>query len=141
MHDRSGLADPKDKIGVFNLMNNARDSSKGEGDPDEGLKALLQVVKTDPEVIDAWFMLGNEYDRRGRFDDAIANYRKALALKPDYDLAVINMANAYRGLGRDDEALAGYRRYLQLDPKNAHVEYEAAQILSTTGGSRTLRPC
>jgi arylsulfatase A-like enzyme/Tfp pilus assembly protein PilF len=132
-HDRSGLADPKDKIGVFNLMNSARDSSKGEGDPDEGLKALLQVVKTDPEVIDAWFMLGNEYYRRGRFDDAIANYRKALALKPDYDLAVINMANAYRGLGRDDEALAGYRRYLQLDPNNAHVEYEAAQILIDTG--------
>ncbi len=133
VHDRSGLADPKDKIGVFNLMNSARDSSKGEGDPDEGLKALLEVVKTDPEVIDAWFMLGNEYYRRQDFGQAIAYYRKALALKPDYDLAVINMANAYRGLGRDDEALAGYRRYLQLDPNNAHVEYEAAQILIDAG--------
>jgi len=71
---------------------------------------LTKVVHDDPDVIDAWFNLGNAYFKAGRFEDAIKYFSKALELKPDYDLAVINMANAYRKLGRDDAALAGYER-------------------------------
>lgn len=127
--DRTLLADPKDKIGLFNLMTNAREMNRHNKDSDEGLKALQEVTRQDPNVIDAWFMLGNEYYRRRDYGHAIEHYKRALALKPDYDLAVINMANAYRGLGRDDEAMVGYRRFLELDPRNVQVRFETAQIL------------
>ena len=78
-------------------------------------------------------MLGNEYYRRRQFTRAIEQFKRALALKPDYDLVVINMANAYRALGRDQEAMVGYRRFMELDPKNAQIRYEAAQILIDGG--------
>lgn len=121
-------ADPKDKIGLFNLMTTARDMSKG-GDPgEEAIAMLRKVVTEDPKVIDAWFMLGNEYFKQGKWTDAIAQFSKALELKPDYDLALINMANAYRRMGRDDAALAGYERYIQIDPKNAYVRYQIGEI-------------
>ncbi len=127
--ERAGLADPKDKIEVFNLITHARDLSRHDKDSDEAIRSLLEVTRQDPNVIDAWFMLGNEYYRKRQFPRAIESYKRALALKSDYDLVVINMANAYRQMGRDEEALVGYRRFMQLDPKNAQIRYEAAQIL------------
>jgi arylsulfatase A-like enzyme/Tfp pilus assembly protein PilF len=122
-------ADPKDKIALFNLMSEARDLGHDEAADTAKMIALLrQVVADDPQVIDAWFSLGNVYYRQGDFTEALAHFSKALALKPDYDLALINMANAYRALGRDDEALAGYEHYLRVDPKNAWVHYQAGEI-------------
>ena len=131
--DRAGLSDPKDKIQLFNMMTQARETARHDHDSDEGIHALQAVIKQDPNVIDAWFMLGNEYYRRHRYADAIDQFKHALALKPDYDLVVINMANAYRALGRDEEAMIGYRRFMELDPKNAQIRYEAAQILLDNG--------
>lgn len=122
-------ADPKDKIALFNLMSEARDLGHDEAADTAKMIALLrQVVADDPQVIDAWFSLGNVYYRQGDFAEALTHFSKALALKPDYDLALINMANAYRALGRDDEALAGYEHYLRVDPKNAWVQYQAGEI-------------
>jgi len=130
---RSALADPKDKIELFNLITHARDLSRHDKNSDEAIKSLLEVTRQDPKVIDAWFMLGNEYYRKRQFTQAIDSYKQALALKSDYDLVVINMANAYRQLGKDEEALVGYRRFMELDPRNAQIRYEAAQILVDAG--------
>jgi choline-sulfatase len=131
--DRAGLADPKDKIQLFNLMTQARETSRHDPESEQGLHALQHVVDEDPNVIDAWFMMGNEYYRRHEYTRAIAEYKRALELKPDYDLVVINMANAYRALGRDEEAMIGYRRFIELDPGNAQIRYETAQILIDNG--------
>jgi choline-sulfatase len=129
----SELADPKDKIELFNLITHARDLSRHDKNSDEAINSLLEVTRQDPKVIDAWFMLGNEYYRKRQFTQAIESYKQALALKSDYDLVVINMANAYRQLGKDEEALVGYRRFMSLDPRNAQIRYEAAQILLDRG--------
>ena len=114
-------------------MTQARETARHDKESDEGLHALERVVAQDPKIIDAWFMLGNEYYRRRQFARAIEQFKRALELKPDYDLVVINMANAYRALGRDQEAMVGYRRFMELDPKNAQIRYETAQILIDNG--------
>ena len=132
---RTGRADPKDKIGVFNRLGEALDLVK-EGDGEEQDDAsfakatalLNEVVREDPTVIDAWFMLGTQHLKRRRAQEAVAFFTKTLELKPDYDLAVINMAQAYRQLGDDDAALAGFERYLQLDPKDAYVKYQLGEL-------------
>lgn len=127
--DTAVRADPKDKIALFNKMSEARDlGHDDDADTAKMIELLQQVVADDPQVIDAWFSLGNVYYRRGDFATALSHFGKALALKPDYDLALINMANAYRALGKDDEALAGYEHYLRVDPKNAWVQYQAGEI-------------
>jgi arylsulfatase A-like enzyme/tetratricopeptide (TPR) repeat protein len=130
---RTGLADPKDKVGLFNKITHARDISKDDAAFDEVVTMLNDVVREDPKVIDAWFMLGNVYAKVGRAREAIQYFQHALALKPDDDMAVVNLANAYRQIGRDDEALVGFQRFLQLDPKNAQVRYSTAEILLDRG--------
>lgn len=131
--ERSELADPKDKIHLYNLMRRSRESSLSEGGTEEAIELLQQLLAEDPTVIDAWVRLGNEQIRQQDMDAAIGSYRRALDLKPDYDLAVINLANAYRTIGADEEARLGYEQFLRLDPRNAQVHYELAQLLIDRG--------
>jgi arylsulfatase A-like enzyme/tetratricopeptide (TPR) repeat protein len=125
---RTARPDPKDKIPLFNLLGEARDLAPTKGSF-AGVTAILRkVLAEDPEVIDAWFSLGNAYFKERRYREAIDYFKKALALKPDYDLAVINIAAAYRQLGDDDAALAGFEHYLTIDPKDAYVHYQMGEI-------------
>ena len=63
--------------------------------------------KEDPKVIDAWFMLGNMSERRGVTPRRSTHFKRALVLKPDYEVGGDQLAKAYRSLGRDDEAMSG----------------------------------
>jgi arylsulfatase A-like enzyme/Tfp pilus assembly protein PilF len=130
---RAGLADPKDKVHLFNKISEARDLGRDENELAVAMTMLEAVLKEDPKVIDAWFTLGNMSARRGRDEEAVGFFKQALALKADDEEAVINLAHAYRKLGRDQDALVGFRRFLELDPKNAQVHYEIAQILIDQG--------
>jgi choline-sulfatase len=130
---RTTRPDPKDKRGIFNQMTLARDLAQEDGGTDKAIEILRQVVVTDPEVIDAWFMLGNTHLKTGKFVQSIEYFKRALALKPDYDLAIVNMANAYRRLGNDEAALAGYERYLTIDSRNAYVWYMLGEIYLDRG--------
>lgn len=132
-------ADPKDKIELFNLMTQARELSEDPEATAQGIALLKRVVAEDPNVIDAWFNLGNAAFKQGKNTDAIDYFKRALALKPDYDVALINLANAYRALGRDAEALAGYEHYLRVDPKNAIVQFQAGEIHMDAGRTEQAR--
>jgi arylsulfatase A-like enzyme/Tfp pilus assembly protein PilF len=130
---RTGRADPKDKIALFNKLGTATELAKDREPSDEAgfrkvIALLNEVISQDPEVIDAWFMLGTQYLQHGEPRRAIDYYKRTLALKPDYDLAVINLAQAYRRLGDDDAALAGFERYLTIDPKSPFVRYQIGEI-------------
>jgi serine/threonine-protein kinase len=54
-------------------------------------------------------------------DEAIACYRRALEVDPDYAWAHYDLANSLREVGRREEALEHYRRFHDLDPTNTHV--------------------
>src|SRR5207248_3424626 len=125
----STLADPKDKIDVFNLMTDAREKLQDRADAAAGVEMLQQVTRKDPEVIDAWLLLGNEHANRRQYEQALSDYRRALELKPDYDLALRNTANVYRDLGRLAAAIDGFERLLAFDPRNGHARQELAQVL------------
>jgi choline-sulfatase len=130
---RTDRADPKDKIGLFNKLGKAlslaNDREKGEEEPFDQILALLdEVLREDPNVIDAWFMLGTQHLRHGKFTKAVEYFKKTLALKPNYDVAVINLAEAYRNLGDDDAALAGLEHYLTIDPKDPFARYQIGEI-------------
>jgi arylsulfatase A-like enzyme/tetratricopeptide (TPR) repeat protein len=130
---RTDRADPKDKIGLFNKLGRAlelaNENDAEDAPPSAEMVAVLEeVLREDAEVIDAWFTLGTHYLRHGQPRKSLEYFQKSLALKPDYDLAVINMAKAYRALGDDEAALAGFERYLQIDPRDAYVYYQVGEV-------------
>ena len=58
---------------------------------------------------------------QGKLDEAVACYRRALELKPDYAEAHNNLGNALKDQGKLDEAVACYRRALELKPDFAEA--------------------
>ncbi len=99
------LADPKDKIAIFNELSRARESGLG-GEPDKAVAAIRAIIASDPTIGDAHFGLGNVLYRARRFPEALEAFSKALDLKPDDSFAAINVANCYQAMGRYDEAEA-----------------------------------
>lgn len=97
------LADPKDKIGIFNELMKARETGLS-GDPDEAIRAIRAIIADDPTISDAHFVLGNLFSKTRRFDEAIEAFKRSLDLKPDDSFTVINIANAFQSTGRFDEA-------------------------------------
>ena len=130
---QSALADPKDKIELFNLITSAREELQNGHDAKTGLAMLEAAVRKDPEIVDAWLLMGNEYSKSRDFARALQCFQRALTLKPDYDLAVMNMANVYRDLGRPADAILGLKRLLTIDPSNAQARQQMAQILLDEG--------
>jgi arylsulfatase A-like enzyme/predicted Zn-dependent protease len=97
------LADPKDKIGIFNELSRARESGLG-GRADEAIETIRAIIAKDPTIGDAHFSLGNVLYKAKRFPEAAEAFKKALELKPDDSFAAINVANCYQAMGLYDEA-------------------------------------
>jgi arylsulfatase A-like enzyme/Flp pilus assembly protein TadD len=97
------LADPKDKIAIFNDLARAREDGLA-GDADRAIQTIRAIIAEDPTIGDAHFGLGNVLYKARRFPEALEAFSKALDLKPDDSFAAINVANCYQAQGRYDEA-------------------------------------
>ena len=61
---------------------------------------------------------------KGRYDEAIAEYTKAIEINPNYSTAYTNRGNVYfNHLMEYDLAIADYSKAIELDPNNA-LAYE-----------------
>ncbi len=121
------LADPKDKIVLYNLLKAAGTDSTEDRIADAMAK-VRRVLEEDPGILEAHLILGNLFVKEEDWENAIAAYRDALGLDPEYLSAVLGLADAYRLADRLEEAAAGYRRLLELDPNDNKAHYHLAEI-------------
>ncbi len=121
------LADPKDKIGLYNLLKAAGTDST-EDRIEEAMEKVRRVLAEDPGILEAHLVLGNLFVKREDWDGAISAYREALTLDPEYLSAILGLADAYRLAGRAEDARAGYRRLLELDPRDQKAHFHLAEI-------------
>ncbi|MGH9492318.1 MAG: sulfatase-like hydrolase/transferase, partial [Terriglobales bacterium] len=111
------LADPKDRIEVYELVSEAiADSQHGRYDP--SIEKLKRALETDKDSTPIHYLLALNYMRKRDFPDAIAELRRVLELSPDYALAVFNLGLAYGGSGDWDQAIQHLKRALELDGTN-----------------------
>ncbi len=74
------------------------------------------VIAENPNCWLAHGNLGMILAGRGQVDKAMANYRKALEIRPDYPEAYYNLGVALSECGRLDEAIVNYRKALEIKP-------------------------
>jgi tetratricopeptide (TPR) repeat protein len=98
-------------------------SFKDSYENDENLKQMC-LLASDSAIIYS-DNIGLFYINRGnallylkRYEEAIAMYDRAIALKPD-DASYFNKGNALRNMNRFEEAIAMYDRAIALDPVDA----------------------
>jgi arylsulfatase A-like enzyme/Tfp pilus assembly protein PilF len=121
------LADPKDKIKLFNLIKRAGGDSS-EGRLDEALAKIQSVLAEDSEILEAHSILGNLYVKKEERVKAIEAYQDALARDPEFKPALFGLASIYEEMGRLDDAAAGFRRILEIDPRDNGAYFRIAAI-------------
>ena len=121
------LADPKDKIVLYNLLK-AAGTDSSEDRVEDAMAKVRRVLAEDSGILEAHLILGNLFVKQEEWDGAIGAYREALSLDPEYKSAILGLADAYRLADRLDEAAAGYRRLLELDPNDNKAFYHLAEI-------------
>jgi protein O-GlcNAc transferase len=91
------------------------------------------VLAREPRQFDALHLLGLLHYQYGRYDDALAEFGRALALNDNVSSAHSNRGLALHALRRFGEALASYDRALQIDPANARAHNNRGIVLSDLG--------
>ncbi len=126
------LADPKDKIGLFNEIKVAQFLVTEEKMEEAEIK-IKDVLAKDSSVLEARYILGNIYSKQKKYEEAIEEFRKALEVDPDYYSAIFGMASAYTKAGMFDEAIVGFKRMLEMDPKDTKAFLHLGNIYHERG--------
>jgi arylsulfatase A-like enzyme/tetratricopeptide (TPR) repeat protein len=124
--------DPKDKIGLYNLLKLAGTDSV-EGRTDDAIAKAKEAIAQDPEIVEAYMLLGNFLKKAKRGPEAVDAYKQALVRDPEHQGAIFSLAIAYKDLGRLDDALVGFERARELDPKNGKAMFQLADTLMRKG--------
>jgi protein O-mannosyl-transferase len=77
--------------------------------------------------------LGNALVTKGRDDEAIAHFQKALEIQPDFAMAHNNLGNALLAKGQTDEAIAHFQKALEIQPDDATAHNNLGNVLLQSG--------
>lgn len=88
-----------------------------------------QVLAIEPNQIDAIYLLAAVQAGGSRWQEALAHFDKALALKADFPEALANRGVVLGRLGRLVEAVDSFAKALALKPDFAEAHYNNGNIL------------
>jgi tetratricopeptide (TPR) repeat protein len=97
-------------------------------DPAKRIEAYQRGLAANPGDAQLGMLLGSEYERAGRMDDAIIHYEQLLAVNPKLDLAANNLASLLLDYRTD---AASHRKALELAKRFENAANPA--LLDTLG--------
>ena len=100
------------------------------GRPEEAIPVLQKAIRLNPLGETGNFLhLGHAYRVKGRFEEAVSEYKKALQRAPNNFFAHLSLAATYSMMGREQEARAEAAEVLKLNPKFSVDSYAKRMIL------------
>ncbi|MEJ2684580.1 MAG: tetratricopeptide repeat protein [Candidatus Sulfobium sp.] len=87
-------------------------------EPAKAIKYFEKAAEEDPDYSEAYNNLGYSYQKLGKFETAIAYYKKALSnpLYPTAEKAFANMGDSYYRLGKYELAVRAFKEALKRAP-------------------------
>ncbi len=76
----------------------------------------LAAAKTSPSSHQNHNNLGDLYARQGKLEKAVEEFKKAIALKPNYADAYHNLGNIYQQMNKIDQAIESYQKAIKFNP-------------------------
>jgi len=95
--------------------------------------ASLWVFETDPNSYRSHQLKGQYFEALNKDDQAIQEYRRALAVKPDLQNIHFAIGNLLWTRSRSDEALLELQEEIKIDPNHPQAHYETGDILYSEG--------
>jgi tetratricopeptide (TPR) repeat protein len=121
------LADPKDRIGVYELVSDALAESQ-RGRYAESIAKLIEAGKMEKNSLPIHYLLALNYYRQKNFPSAVTEFQLTLKLSPDYALANYYLGLSYAQTQAWDQAVASFRRTLDLDSTNYSAAYNLGAV-------------
>jgi tetratricopeptide (TPR) repeat protein len=91
------------------------------------------TIERNPECWMAHDLLGHSLALRGQIDEAIAQYRAALTIKPDDTEGRVSLGNILGRRGQVDEAIAHFQAALKARPDYAEAHNSLGAVLASRG--------
>ena len=93
------------------------------------LKSLAQFQQLEPDTARSHILLGDIYSQLERYDDAQAEYGKALHIAPGDPAAMLGLASAYLSNNNIDKALETARTALVRAPEDPELNLVMAEAM------------
>ncbi len=117
---KAGLADPKDKIAIFEAVSKSQELTFNEKFA-EAAALLEDVLAKDPEIVQARLVLSNAYQKLQRNAEAKEQLDKVLKQDANHVQALVGMAGILRSEGRYEDVISLCQKTLQVDPSNTQA--------------------
>ncbi len=130
------LADPKDRLDLYDKLNDPWLSAVGPEDPaalDEAMGRLRAVIEEAPSIPFARSLYGELLLKAGRSPEAEAVFEELLETSGFAFTALYGLALAELELGKLDVAEDHFLRAIELEPKSTKSYLRLAQIASARG--------
>jgi choline-sulfatase len=114
------LADPKDKIAIFEAVSKSSELTFREKFA-EAATLLEDVLKNDPEVVQARLVLSNAYIKLKRPSDAKTQLDAVLKQDANHVQALILMASILRDESRYEDMISLCQKALSVDPNSTQA--------------------
>jgi tetratricopeptide (TPR) repeat protein len=99
----------------------------------EALVAVRRALELDPLSVVTTCEAGWPLSFMGEHAQAAEQFRRALAMDPDFGLAHYNLANTHEELGEVEDAIAAYERAVSLTGGAAFAIARLVRLLASTG--------
>ena len=107
--------------------------ARNHGNPEATRQLAESLVVRYPNDERAHWTLANACSAQQLYDRAIAEFRAAIALNPQYSLAYNQLGYAYRSAGRLAAAESAFKQYIALVPNDPNPYDSYAELLMKSG--------
>ncbi len=104
-----------------------------EGSPNKAEKIYRDILKKDPDHVEAARLLAAMAVKHERYREAEVFLQRAVKMAPDYLRAWADLANVQRELDHLDDAIASATRVLELAPDKAESHMLYASVIGLAG--------
>ncbi|MGD1876787.1 MAG: tetratricopeptide repeat protein [Kiloniellaceae bacterium] len=108
---------PQERIRAAAVLRNRAAALLKDGRPGEAQVLLEEAIRVLPGCAEAEIRSGNIRRAALDLDGAAARYRRALAIKPDYAWAHLELAICLQRAGNAEAAMDHYRQAVRYNPK------------------------
>ncbi|MGB7068979.1 MAG: tetratricopeptide repeat protein [Pyrinomonadaceae bacterium] len=107
--------------------------------PDTAAGIYKQIVDQDPKDFVAWTQLGTVFFGDSKYSDAEKAYLRAIELKTDYGVALMNLGNLYFAQKLFEKAIPIFYKAAAADPTSADAfHYLGESFLQIKQGSKAV---
>ena len=99
-----------------------------KGQLNEAKNLCSQILKDQPDNLDALHFLGNILFTLGKIDAAVESYERVIKLNPNHAEAYNNLGSAFRKLKKINASLASYEKAIEINPNLAEAHNNKGNI-------------